>query len=74
MSLRTFKEPKGNRNILPEIINPKFPSASNCAVPACKSCMLEISKKSPTNTKKVKPLAEKEGSLSRDKIEIGYFI
>ena len=31
------------------------------------------SKKHSINTKKVKPLAENEGALSRDKIEVGDF-
>ena len=35
--------------------------------------MLARSKKYSTNTKKVKPLAENEGSLLRDKIEAGVF-
>ena len=57
MSIRTFEEPNGNRTILLDIINPKFPAARNCSVPACESCMLERAKKHSTNTKKVKPLA-----------------
>ena len=73
MSSRKFKEPNGNIIILP-VINPKFPDARNCAVPACESCILTRSKKRSTNNKKVKPLAEKEGTLWRDKIEVGYFV
>ena len=73
MRPRTFEEPNGNINILPEIINPKFSAARICAVPACESCMLEISKKRLSNTKKVKPLAKKEEALSRDEIEVGEF-
>ena len=53
---RTFEKPNGNRTILPEIINTKFPSARNCAVPTCESCVLARVKKRFTNTKKVKPL------------------
>ena len=37
-----FEEPNGSINILPEIINPKFPAVRNYAVPACEFCMLEI--------------------------------
>ena len=68
------EEPNGNRNILPVIINPKIPAAGNCAVPACESCMSARAKKRSTNTKKVKLLVENEGALSRDKIEVGYFV
>ena len=71
MRPRTFEEPNGNINILPDIINPKFTSARNCAVAACKSCMLKISNKLLTNNKKVNPLSEKEGALSHNKIEVG---
>ena len=59
MSPRKFKEPNGNIIILLVIINPKFPDARNCAVPACESCILTRSKKRSTNNKKVKPLSEK---------------
>ena len=74
MRPRTFEEPNGNINILPEIINPKFPAARNCAVPECESCMLARYKKRLTKNKKVKYLAEKEGALSCDKIEVGDFV
>ena len=69
-----FEEPNGNITILTAIINPKFPAKRNCAVPACEYCILERSKKRSANTKKVKPLEEKEGDLLRDKIEVGYFV
>ena len=69
----TFEEPNFNRTIIPSIINTKFPAARNCAVPACESCMLAGSKNRSTNTNQVKPLAENEGALSRDKIEVGDF-
>ena len=69
----TVEEPNGNRTILPAIINPKFTAAINCEVPACGSFMLAIAKKRSTNTNKVNSLAEKEGDLPRDKIEVGDF-
>ena len=69
-----FEEKYGNITILPAIINPKSPSARNCALIACESRMLERSKKRLTETKKAKPLAEKELSLLRDKIEAGDFV
>ena len=74
MKPRTFGEPNVNITIIPVIINTKFPAARNCALPACESCMLDKSKKRSTNNKKVKPLAEKEGDLSRDKVEVEYFV
>ena len=70
---RTFDAPHGKISILTAIINPKFSATRNCAVPVYESCMLARSKKRSANTKKVKPLAEKEGSLSRDKIDVEYF-
>ena len=69
----TFEEPNGNITILKEIINPIFPAARNCAVPACESCMLERAKKRLTNNNKVNPLAEKVGALLCDKIKVGDF-
>ena len=74
MRPRTFEESDGNITIMPENINPKFTAARNYVVPACESFMSEISKKRYTNTKKVKTLSEKEGYLSQDKIEVGYFV
>ena len=71
---RTFEEPNGNIPILTEIINPKFPAARNCPVPVCESCLLEIAKKCSTNPKKERPITEKEGDLSRDKIVLVYQI
>ena len=56
------------------IINPNFFYARNFAVPARESCMLARAKKLSTNTTKVKPLSEKEGALSRHKIEVGGFV
>ena len=61
MKPRTFEEPNGNITILIVIINLKFLAKIYCAVQACESCMLAKSKRRSTNTKKIKPLAEKEG-------------
>ena len=74
MKPRTFEEPKGNLTILQVIVNPKFYATRNFELPACESCMLERSRKRSTNTKKFKPLVEKEGSLSCAKIEVGDFV
>ena len=54
MRPHTFEEPNSNITILPVIINPKFPTARNCEVPAYESCMLAGAKKCLNNTKKVK--------------------
>ena len=74
MRPHTFEEPNGNITILQSIINTKYPAARNCAVLACEFCMMERAKKRSTNTKKVKPIPEKEGALSRDIVEVGYFV
>ena len=74
MRPHTFEEPNGNITILQSIINTKYPAARNCAVLACEFCMMERAKKRSTNTKKVKPIPEKEGDLSRDIVEVGYFV
>ena len=50
----TFEEPNENITIMPVIINHKFPTARNCAVPACESCVLEIANNFSNNTKNVK--------------------
>ena len=68
-----FEESNGNRTILPEIINPKFPAEINCVVSACESCMLASDKNHLTNTNKFKPLEVNEGALLHDKIEFGDF-
>ncbi len=36
----TYEDPKGRHTILPPIIKPKFPSAKNCVIPACQSCLI----------------------------------
>ena len=69
-----FEEPNGNRTILIAIINPKFTSARNFLLTACEAFMFLRAKNILTNTIKVKPLAENEGSLLCDKIEVGYFV
>jgi hypothetical protein len=40
MRERTYEDPLGRRTILPPIIKPKFPSARNCVVPVCQSCLI----------------------------------
>ena len=74
MRPRIIEELNGNRTILPEIINPKFHDARNCAVPPCGSCMLARAKKRLNNSNNVKTLAENKGALLHDKIDVGYFV
>ena len=73
MRPRTFEEPNGNINILPDIINPKCLAARNCAVPFCESCILARSNERLINAKKLNTLVGKLGYLSYDKIEVGDF-
>jgi hypothetical protein len=40
MRERTYEEPLGQRTVLPPIIKAKFPSARNCVMPLCQSCLL----------------------------------
>jgi hypothetical protein len=64
----------GRRTILPPIIKPKFPSASNCVVPACQSCLNARARKRSTNVATTKAIPQSEGALSRDKYEVGDFV
>ena len=59
---------------MPAIINTKFTAAKHFAVSACEYCMFARAKKRLDNTKKVNPLAENEGELQCDKIEVGDFV
>jgi hypothetical protein len=70
----TYEEPMGRCTILPHIIKPKFPSAQNCVVPACQSCLIARAQKRPTNVAKTKAIPESEGALSCDKYEVGDFV
>jgi hypothetical protein len=49
MRERHYEDQDGKTTILPAIIQPKNPSARNCIVPPCQSCLLARTKKcSPT--------------------------
>jgi hypothetical protein len=74
MRERTFKEPLGQRTILSPIIKPKFPSAWNCVIPACQSCLLAHARKRTPNVKPSKAVHESEGALSRNRYKIGDFV
>ncbi len=74
MRKRMFKEPLGQRTILPPIIKPKFLSARNCVIPACQSCLLVHARKRSPNVKRSTAIPESEGALSRNRYEIGDFV
>ena len=73
MQERTYEEPLGQRTVLPPIIKAKFPSARNCMVPLCQSCLARAQKCTP-NVKRMRNLPEREGVLSRDRYEVGDFV
>jgi hypothetical protein len=74
MQEHTYEETMGRCTILPPIIKPKFPSARNCVVPACRSCLIAHAQKRSTNVAKTKAIPESEGALSHDKYEVGDFV
>ena len=74
MHERTFEEPLGKRTVLPPIIKPKFPSAWNCVIPVCQSCLLARARKRSPNVKRSSVIPESEGALSRDRYEVGDFV
>jgi transposase InsO family protein len=74
MRERTYEEPLGQRTVLPPIIKAKFPSARNCAIPFCQSCLLARARKRTPGVKHAHADPEKEGALSRDRIEVGDFV
>ena len=74
MRERTFEEPLGKRTVLPPIIKPKFPSARNCVIPVCQSCLLARARKRSPNAKRSSVIPESEGALSRDRYEVGDFV
>ncbi len=74
MRERTFEEPLGQCIIPPPIIKPKLPSAWNCVIPACQSCLLARARKRTPNVKCSTAIPESEGALSRTRYEIGDFV
>jgi hypothetical protein len=74
MQERTYEEPLGQRTVLPPIIKAKFPSAWNCVIPPCESCLLARARKRTPSMKQTRDLPESEGALSRDRYEVGDFV
>jgi hypothetical protein len=71
---RTYEEPLDQRTVLPPIIKAKFPSACNCVIPLCQSCLLARARKRTPGVKHAKADPKKEGALSRDQYEVGDFV
>ena len=67
-------QPNGKRTILPPIVFPKEPARRNFSVPDYESCMMDCFNKRSTGDNKVNSLSEKQGDLTRDKYEVGYFV
>ncbi len=74
MRERTYEEPLGQCMVLTPIIKAKFPSAQNCVVPLCQSCLLARARKRTPNVKQTRDLPESEGALSHDRYEVGDFV
>ena len=66
MRERHYEDPDGRTIILPTIIQPKNPSARNCIVPPCQSCLLARAKKCSPNVSWTQPLEDREGAITRD--------
>ncbi len=73
MHERTFEELLGKRTVLPPIIKPKLPSAWNCVIPVCQSCLLAHVRKRTPNVKRSSVIAENEEALSNNRYEVGDF-
>ena len=62
------------RVITPQVIKPKFPSASSCPIPLCTLCQLAQAKQMNPGVTKQKYVEEKEGILSAGALEPGDFV
>jgi len=74
MCERHYEDPDGRTTILPAITQPKNPSARNCIVPPCQSCLLARVKKRSPNVSWTQPLEDREGAITRDRYEVGDFV
>ena len=74
MPERMLEEPLGKDMVLPPVIKPKFPSAQNCVIPVCQSCLLACTRKRTPNVKCSTVIPELEGALSRNRYEVGDFV
>ena len=62
------------RVIFPQVIKPKFPSASSCPIPLCTACELAQAKRRNPEVTKQTAIKEKEGILSAGAVEPGDFV
>jgi len=69
-----YEDPDGRTTILPTIIQPKNPSARNCNVPPCQSCMVARAKKRSPTVSRTQPLEDHEGAITRDQYKVGDFV
>ncbi len=71
MRERHYEDPDGRTTILPAIIRSKNPSARNCIVPPCQSCLLARTRKRSLKVSRTQPLEDHEGAITRDQYEVG---
>ncbi len=74
MRERHYEDPDGRTTILPEIIQPKNPSAKTFIVPPCQSCLLARAKKCSSKDSRTQPLEDREGAITRDQYKVGDFV
>ncbi len=74
MPERMLEEPLGKDMVLPPVIKPKFPSAQNCVIPVCQSCLLACARKRTPNVKHSMVIPENEGAFSCNRYEVGNFL
>ena len=64
----------GTISVMDPVILPKLATAAVCEVPACESFLLVRDKKLSPGLSKAKHVPDKEGILSFDQYEVGYFV
>ncbi len=69
-----YEDSDGRTTILPAIIQPKNPSARNCIVPPCQSCLLARARKPSPKVSRTQLLEDREGAITRDQYKIGDFV
>jgi hypothetical protein len=74
MRERHYKEPNGNKTVLPAIIKPKFALARNCIVPPCQLCLLARARKHTPNILRTHLPVDCEGAITRDQYNVGDFV
>ena len=74
MKPQQIEEPDGSITVMAPVISPKLPTAATCAIPAYKSCLLGHANKRSAGVNQRQPVLDKEGLISRNKYEVGYFV